>query len=132
MSVARTQKRERVNVAKKLFKLPAGKLQEIDLNTKDHPVWMTRAFMNNRYVVMIDDKARTDKGYAIKAMIQRHDDTPIPNHWSEVQAIKNELFGREAMGVEYYPKESGLMNDHNIYWLWIFPEGVLPTPLINL
>ena len=128
MSVGRIQRRGRSKVADKLFKLPPGVLKPIDLNTQEHPSWMTRAYMNNRYVVMIDDNAKTDKGIAIKALIQRHDDTPIPNHWSEIQSIKNELFGEETTGIEYYPAESRLLNDHNIYWLWIFPESLIPIP----
>jgi hypothetical protein len=126
----RQQNRARIKEAQKLFKLPAGELKPIDLSKREHPDWMTRAFMNNRYVVMIDDNARTDKGCAIKAMIQKHDDSPIVNHWSEMQKIKNELFGTETMAVEYYPKESQLMNDHNIYWLWVFPQGILPIPKV--
>lgn len=128
MKETRQQRRLRILKADKLFRLPAGKLEPIDLSEREHPHWMTRAFMNNRYVVMINDNTETDKGNAIRAMVQRHDDMPITNHWSELQKIKNELFGEETTGVEYYPKESQLMNDHNIYWLFIFPEGVLPIP----
>ena len=114
-------------IAKKLLKKPAGKLVEVDLSTRDHPAWMTRAYTNNRYVIMIDDAAKVTGGIAaIKAMIQRHDDKPIPNHWSEMQSIKNELFGEEVTAIEYYPAESKLQNHHNIYWLWILPEGVIP------
>jgi hypothetical protein len=90
---------------------------------------MTRAFSNNHYVVMVNDNAQTTSGPAIRAMIQRHDDRPLPNHWADVQAIKNELFGDEATAVEYYPAESELIDDHNIYWIWVFPAGVLPFPL---
>lgn len=122
----REYKRARIKLAKKLYKLAPGKLQPIDLSS--HPAWMTRAFKNNRYIVMIDDNAETDKGTAIKAMVQRLDDTPIPNHWSEMQKIKNELFGEEAVGIEYFPKVSALTDDHNIYWLWIFDEKLLPIP----
>lgn len=90
------------------------------------PHWMTRAFANNKYIVMIDDNALTTKGFAIRAMVQSVGDTVIPNHWRVLQDIKNEVFGREVMAIEYYPKESRLIDDHNIYWLWIFPEGILP------
>ena len=126
MERSRDQKRARVKLAKKLYHLPPGELRSIDLC--GHPTWMTRAYKNNRYIVMIDDNAETDKGTAIKAMVQRLDDTPIPNHWSEMQKIKNELFGKEAVGIEYFPKESELTDDYNIYWLWIFDEKLLPIP----
>lgn len=124
----RKQNRERQRVAKRNFKKPVGKFYEIDLATTNNPNWMTRAFKNNRYIVMIDDNSITDKGSGIKAMIQRHDNNPIPNHWNEIQKIKNELFGKETIGIEYYPKESHLEDVHQIYWLWIFKEDMIPIP----
>lgn len=118
----------RKSKARKCFKKPKGKLLPVDLSEHNTPNWMTRAFMNNRYVVMIDDNALMECGMvAIKAMIQRHDDKPIPRHWKEIQSIKNELFGNDSVGIEYYPAEDNLIDDHNIYWLWIFPKGVIPT-----
>lgn len=102
----------------------------VDLNLQSHPDWMTRAFKNNRYVVMIDDNANMTGGItAIKAMVQRHDDKPIPNHWREMQAIKNELFGDDATGVEFYPAVTKVQDYHNIYWLWILPDGELPIAI---
>lgn len=128
MRQKREYKRAILREAKKRYKLPPGKLTPIDLEVNDHPEWMTRAFSNNRYTVMINDNAKTDKGEAIRVMIQRLDNTPIPNHWSEIQKIKNELFGNKAVGVEYFPAESELTDDYNIYWLWVFKDGILPKP----
>lgn len=116
--------------AKKLLKKPTGNLNLIDLSERPHPEWMTRAYSNNRYVVMINDHAKMSHGItAIKAMVQRHDDKPIPNHWREMQAIKNELFGDNATGIEYYPPVSEIQDVANIYWLWILPDGSLPQPI---
>lgn len=103
--------------------------QEIDMEEREHPDWMTRAFSNNRYIVMIMDNAPTTHGPAIRAMVQKHDDTPILSHWSEMQNIKNKIFGTECVAVEYYPAESQLENSHNIYWMWVFPPGILPIAL---
>lgn len=119
--------KDRRNAAQKLFKLKPGKLEEVNLAVAHFvPEGMTRAYRNNRYKVMVYDHTTTTHGEAIVARIQRHDDTVIPNHWSELQAIKNEIFGTEVTAVEYYPAESALQNLHNIYWLFIYPEGVLP------
>lgn len=118
----------RKSKAKRLFKKPAGKFQPINLDDFNTPLWMTRAYKNNRYCVMIDDSAKMTHGVtAIKVMVQRHDDKPIPKHWREMQNIKNELFGPEIVAIEFYPAESKLLDDHNIYWLWILPEKFLPT-----
>lgn len=122
-----SRNKEQRAVAKKLLSKPPGSLEPIDLAGMPHPDWMTRAYSNNRYVVMINDNAVMTRGVrAIKAMVQRHDDKPIPNHWSEMQAIKNFLFGRDATAIEYYPPVRELEDVANIYWLWVLPDDVLP------
>ena len=126
-------RKQRQTIARKLLKKPRGQFEPIDLIRNPAPSWMTRAYQNNRYVVMIDDNARMTGGImAIKAMIQRHDDRPIPYHWREMQSIKNELFGSETVAIEYYPAQSRLIDKANIYWLFILPPVSLPLPdLIN-
>lgn len=129
MKLLKKADKKRNEAAKRFLEKPRGDWQSIDLNTKMHPNWMTRAFSNNRYVVMVQDNCQTTNGSAIKAFIQRHDDIPIPNHWAELQRIKNELFGEEQIGIEYYPPQSELVNNHNIYWLFIYDKSQLPLPL---
>jgi hypothetical protein len=122
--------RHRLKAAARLKEHPETKFELIDLQSVTYkPQWMTRAFRNNRYTIMINDFTETTKGNAIRAMIQSHDDRPITNHWSEMQRIKNEIFGTEVTAVEYYPSESAKTDDHNIYWMWVFPSDVLPIPL---
>jgi len=114
--------------AKKLFKFTVTPFVEVDLKTRpDAPEWMTRCFKNNRFTVMIKDNCPMQNGHtAIRAMIQKHDALPIPNHWAEMQNIKNKIFGEETMAIEYYPPQSELVDEKNIYWLFIFEEGVIP------
>lgn len=122
--------RQRRIAAQKEFKKPITNFEKIDLsNASFIPKGMTRAFKNTRYVVMVYDNSPVTTGTAIRVMVQKHNDTPILNHWSEIQKIKNEIFGEETVAVEYYPAKSQLIDDHNIYWIWIFPENVLPIPL---
>lgn len=122
--------KDRKTAAKEIFRLPAGRLEPINLSERPFiPPGMTRAFRNNRFTVMVYDNEMTTRGSAITALIQRHDGMPIPEHWREIQSIKNEIFGSEAWAVEYYPAESNLIDQHNIYWIWIYPEGILPEPL---
>lgn len=126
------QAKRRKKLAEQVLRLEPGAFTPIDLFTTPFiPKGMTRAFRNNRYVVMIYDGAETTHGKAIQVLVQRHDDTSIPRHWAEMQKIKNEIFGEETVAVEYYPKESELVNAHNIYWLWIYPDGVLPKPILK-
>jgi len=123
-----TRNKTQMAAAKKLLKKPRGLFEPMDCSSG--PAWMTRAFKNNRYVVMIDDSAKMTLGVtAIKAMVQRHDDKPIPKHWREMQDIENELFGSETTAIEYYAAESKLKDFHNIYWLWILPPDILPIAI---
>jgi len=125
------QDRGRKQLAKKLYKQPVTKFEVVNLLTVSFiPFGMTRSFKNNRYIVMIYDNAKTTKGEAIQVLIQKIDNTPILNHWFEIQKIKNEIFGEEVTAVEYFPAESQLVDKHNIYWIWIYPDGVLPIPVI--
>lgn len=79
--------------AKKLLKLSAGRFEKIDFSKINiSPKDMTRAFKNNHYVVMIFDNREmtlpcVGKFQAIQAMVQRHDDKPIQNHWREESTI---------------------------------------------
>lgn len=52
------------------------------------------------------------------AGIRRHDEKPgVP--WSHKQRIKNEIFGKEFLGIEVFPPEQLLVNAANIYWIWV-------------
>lgn len=122
--------KERLKVAARMKKKPETPFKQIDLSLQiGKPTWMTRAFSNNRYIVMIMDNAPTTHGNAIRAMVQTVDDKPIQNHWSEMQRIKSEIFGLDTMAIEYYPPSNELVDQHNIYWLWIFPDGIIPKLL---
>ena len=50
---------------------------------------VTRAFRNTRYTVMIYENHPTTHGNAIRVMVQKHNDTAILNHWSEMQKISD-------------------------------------------
>lgn len=124
--------------AKKLLKMNPGDFEVVDLKTAANvPDHMTRAFTNNRYVVMVFDDARMKMPCldgaigAVKVMVQRHDDKPIPNHWREMQDIKNTLFGSNAIGIEFYPIEADLVDKANIYWMWLVDTNYLPQPFRN-
>lgn len=120
---------QRKMAAKKRLLKTSPVFKQVAPDAPGFPDFATRAFSNNKYLVTVDDNSTTTHGPAIRAMVQKFDDTPILNHWSEMQKIKNELFGKETMAIEYYPAESQLRNTHNIYWLWIFPPGVIPMAL---
>lgn len=126
-------KRQRRLAAQAEFKKPVTEFEQIDLTTVNFiPKGMTRAFRNTRFTIMVYDFSPVSTGTAIRVMVQKHDDTPIVNHWREMQNIKNKIFGEETTAIEYYPAKSQLIDDHNIYWMWIYENGVLPLPIVGM
>lgn len=103
--------------------------QLVETNWKEVPEWVTRVYANNKYRVTVGDNCPTTKGPAIRAMVQANNGMIIGDHWKELQRIKNEIFGEEALAIEYYPPQSKLVDQKNIYWLWIFPAGILPEAI---
>lgn len=91
------------------------------------PAGVTRAYQNNRYLVQVHDNRMTSHGPAILAHIMRLDGQPVHN-WPELQRVKNEVFGNHATAIEYYPPAREVIDVCNIYWLWIYPDGVIPKP----
>jgi len=55
--------------------------------------------------------------------IRRHHDGASPPTWAEMQRIKNELVGPERVGVEVFPKASELVDDADMFHIWLYPEG---------
>lgn len=93
------------------------------------PAFATRVYQNNRYTVMVNDAARSTKGPVIQAYVSAHN-TGRDVFWKDLQRIKNEVFGEEAVAVQYFPRESKLVDLVNVYWLFVYPAGVLPEPIV--
>ncbi len=43
--------------------------------------------------------------------------------WKIKQEIKNELFGKDKIAIEVFPKDSNLVDITDTYHLWILPKG---------
>lgn len=116
--------------ARKLMSKPWAAFERVEHNAQRAATWpdgMTRAYKNNYFVVMVWDDYPTTHGPAIRAFVQRLDGAPI-HEWPALQRVKNEIFGRDCWAVEYFPAEAALVDNENIYWMWVFPPGVLPLP----
>lgn len=81
---------------------------------------MNKAWSNCKYAVMART-IQTEWGLVTHACIRNAASTDIP--WCEKQRIKNELFGTERVAVEVFPPESQLVDEANMYHLWILLEG---------
>lgn len=80
---------------------------------------MSRIWKNNLYVVQVFPKPN---GITL-LMVRRNDAAPIRS-WSDMQRIKNELMGDHRVAVEIYPAESDVVDQANMYHLWVYPDGV--------
>lgn len=92
------------------------------------PSGMSACCLNNVYSVLFFVK-ETEWGAIDHLMIRRHDEgAMVP--WADMQRIKNELLGAERLGIQVYPPESKLVDEANIYHLWVLPPGAeLPFTL---
>lgn len=73
------------------------------------------------YVVLVYTRD-TAWGEVTHLAIRRADEKPeMP--WRDMQRIKDELVGPERLGVEVFPPRSAVMDQANMYHLWVLPEG---------
>lgn len=80
-------------------------------------------YCNNRYAVWYSP-LDTDWGPVVHLWIRRHDSEPVRS-WADLQRIKNELVpdGRERAAVEVFPPTAELVDQANMYHLWVLPLG---------
>ena len=106
-----------------------GKWEEVDFEkgaiergiVGEIPKGLHQFYKNNLYTVQV---FLADRG--IKARLIRRNDETTKVSWRDKQRIKNELFGDGAIAVEVFPPKSRLIDDANIYWLWILPKDNYP------
>lgn len=77
---------------------------------------------NDGQVVCMMRDLQTEWGKVTHVTITAHEQ---PN-WAEKQRIKNELFGKESLAIEVFPRESELVDKANMYHLWVLHEKNLP------
>jgi hypothetical protein len=82
---------------------------------------LRRAWTNNVYAVQLFEH-ESEWGPIDHLMINRHD-SAASRSWADFQRIKEELFGPERVAVEVYPPASELVDQANMYHLWILPAG---------
>lgn len=75
-------------------------------------------FKNSMYVVQAFQMKDSPWGFFKKVGVRRNDAQPIRS-WSDMQRIKNEIFGADSFAIEFYPKESMKVDDANLYWFFV-------------
>lgn len=131
-AATRAQRRAAVSDSRRAARHGAwGEWEAIDVERVKHSyglAGMSNAWRNAVYSVQCYPKA-SEWGELLNLMVRRHDDQPIRS-WRDMQRIKSELMGAERVAIEVYPAESALVDDANMYHLWVLPEGmVLPFGL---
>lgn len=81
---------------------------------------VTHVFANGLYAVLVRPVAGGVTHLAIRTATSR--EPP----WRDLQRIKNELFGPERFAVQVCPPQSRLIDEADMYHLWIMPEGHTP------
>ena len=86
------------------------------------PDGVFRAVKNNLYVVMFYWHD-TPIGQVLRLAIRRNDAAPVRS-WPDLQRIKDELVGTQALAVEVFPARSHMVDEANLYHLWVVPGGL--------
>lgn len=87
---------------------------------------LDRVWVNDKYCVMARSII-TEWGRVDHACIRNVSSTDIP--WRDKQKIKNELWGEEYTAIEVFPAQSELVDEANMYHMWIFKDYKLPFTL---
>jgi hypothetical protein len=80
-----------------------------------------RVFQNNHYIVQVFYERKILGHKAHKLMIRRSDAQPVVA-WHDLQRIKDEIYSPDHEAIQFFPRRSQLIDDANIYWLWVL-EG---------
>ncbi len=89
-------------------------------------VGMLAAYVNRVYSVQEFAEVREQgllRGQLVThLLIRRHDGTTnVP--WADKQRIKDDLAGPDRLAVEVFPPTDALVDERNLYHLWVFPAG---------
>ena len=85
-----------------------------------------KLLVNSKYQVVVHEEVPMlpDPSVVMTWLaIKRHDNDPC-HDWRDFQRIKNEICGKERVGLELYPSESSLLDTTNQYHVFVLPDGV--------
>lgn len=103
------------------------RFEEVDLSkiAGKKPMGLVQAFRKNLYSVQVfQRKMNNSEQMAALFGIRAHVSAMSSKiTWAIKQRIKNELAGPERLAFEVYPPVSELIDEVDMYWLWIMPEG---------
>jgi hypothetical protein len=92
--------------------------RHLALNGKISENYPDQVFQNNLFIVQVFKNVNRFGRIYTKIMIRRSDSQPIEK-FTTLQRIKNEILGTDVEAIQFFPKESELVDVANLYWLWI-------------
>lgn len=99
----------------------------LDLKKYPHLTYVTKCWQTEDgvYDILFDEV-----GGFKQLRITRIDEAPVHNYMDLLE-IKNDLWGKDVIAVEVYPKQSNLRNNRNTYHLWTW-DGIVTPDLSKL
>lgn len=82
---------------------------------------IVQAFTGKSASVQVSRFQHLVYGDCIHLWIRRHDNKPMG--WTELQRIKNEILGHDAVAVQVFPKQADVIDRANMYHLWQLGPG---------
>lgn len=108
--------------------------KEVDISKMKKPEGLVQAFHNNLYSVQVYNRPITGTDtvamlFGIRAHVSAMSSKMT---WAIKQRIKNEIAGKERFAFEVYPPVSELIDEADMYWMWVMPAGEkMPFKLFN-
>lgn len=77
--------------------------------------------VTNQVLSVQFSRVDTAWGEVIHLWLRRHDEQPMI--WRDAQRVKNELVGQDRVAVEVYPAQMDVVDEANMFHLWVLPAG---------
>lgn len=81
---------------------------------------LNRCYLYEHKYCVLTREIKTEWGKVIHCAFRNAEGIDIP--WAEKQWIKDSLFGENRVAIEVYPTKDRLVDEANMYHMWILPE----------
>lgn len=82
---------------------------------------MNRCYLYEHKYCAMTREIDTIWGKVIHCCFRNLEGNDIP--WAEKQWIKDSLFGNDRLAIEVFPAQSRLVDEANMYHIWVFEKG---------
>ena len=87
---------------------------------------LNKAYIYNYKYAAMTREIDTEWGKVIHCAVRN--DTGTELTWKEKQWIKDSLFGENKTAIEVYPRKDRLIDEVNMYHLWVFEDENFELP----